>query len=788
MSWGSSGSNASVSSSVPPQLGLSLQVKAAGTVAAATQVVTVSTFGSWGVYDPVYLAVNGSSIVFSDSTLSSIFQLSSSGVVSTLASGFAAPIGLAISPLSGNVMLADCNSHCIYSITPAGVATIFAGSTSQAGGSSNGVGTNARFNCPWGLAISSTGLIAVAEATNNLIRLVTPGGVVSTLAGSGSAGCMDGTGTSSNFTNPRGAAFDSQGNVFVADMVCGRIRRITPQGVTTTLAGCCDGGSADGHGTSASFNRPQGVAVDVQNNVIVADTNNNRLRMVTPQGLVSTLAGSANSGGIPIDGSGSSATFGSLYGIAVDAASGRFFVAAPDDKRLRLVTMSASVVVPACDSTWHHAALTYAPGLLSAFLSGVLVAQATASVTLPPASASALRIGWSGDLTSSGSLFAGALSEMRIYNRTLSPTEVVALSQPPLHAFPNTDVRPPVPTAGSSQYVFVCSLNSTGRGGTLAVSDDGTWEWYDGMTPLCNRSSVQPSVLPTATASFAPSMQPTVTASVAPNVQPTANASLLPSLQPAAIGASGNAPLSPSMFAGVAVLILLLACAAAYIGLARLRLKRQIEQLTSKTTQASRALDRARLLALQATPNAPEFSIDFEQGTVRSISELAGKSLPLPSSSLNSSSPPTSFINVLRSAAITSARESLSTTSGATAPAVDPERKERVAEVSWGELTPDLTIMPKFGAFGAVFVARWVPKRKIVAVKVLKSAMLTATQSQSAVEMLMHEAQGLMRASDGGANVNVVQVRAHGHQAAWPTRKRLLPESYAPRVPSLSSA
>ena len=143
--------------------------------------------------------------------------------------------------------------------------------------------------------MDGSGNVYVADTGNNTIRKITPAGVVSTLAGmAGSSGSADGTGSAARFYYPFGVAVDGSGNVYVADTYNNTIRKITPAGVVSTLAGTAgSSGSADGTGSAAQFYYPCGVAVDGSGNVYVADTDNYTIRKITPAGVVSTLAGLA---------------------------------------------------------------------------------------------------------------------------------------------------------------------------------------------------------------------------------------------------------------------------------------------------------------------------------------------------------------------------------------------------------------------------------------------------------------------------------------------------------------
>ena len=196
-------------------------------------------------------------------------------------STFNSPWGVAVDT-SGNVYVAERGNHLIRKVTSGGVVTTLAG-TAGAPGSSNGTGTQATFNSPWGVAVDASGNVYVADNNNHLIRKITSGGVVTTLAGNaGSFGSSNGTGTQATFSYPAGVAVDSSGNVYVADNWIHRIRKITSDGVVTTVAGIAGTpGSSNGTGTQATFNYPKGVAVDSSGNIYVADTENHFIRKIT---------------------------------------------------------------------------------------------------------------------------------------------------------------------------------------------------------------------------------------------------------------------------------------------------------------------------------------------------------------------------------------------------------------------------------------------------------------------------------------------------------------------------
>jgi DNA-binding beta-propeller fold protein YncE len=211
----------------------------------------------------------------------------------------------------------------------------FAGSGTA--GYLDGTGTAAQFNQPYGLAFDSTGNLYVADLQNHRIRRITPSGVVTTFAGSGVNGNVNGTGTAAQFNYPAGIAVDSAGNVYVADNGNRRIRKISPGGVVTTLAGSGAAGFADGTGVAALFNGPTGIAVDSAANVYVADRGNHRIRKITPGGVVTTIAGTGVLGFA--DGLGSTAQFYNPSDMGIDS-TGNIYVADQSNHRIRKIEIT----------------------------------------------------------------------------------------------------------------------------------------------------------------------------------------------------------------------------------------------------------------------------------------------------------------------------------------------------------------------------------------------------------------------------------------------------------------
>jgi sugar lactone lactonase YvrE len=229
---------------------------------------------------------------------------------------FAAPEGVA-ADTAGNLSVAEPASATVRKITPQGVVTTLAG-TRGAAGYADATGAAARFDTPSRLAVDANGNVYVTDSGNSVVRRVSPAGVATTIAGDGTCGSADGLGPAARLCRPRGIALDRQGNLWVADTGNHLLRRIDPTGRVTTMAGTpgvC--GSRDGRGGDAQFCDPQDVGVDAWNNVYIVDTGNSTIRMLNPKGEVSTLAGQAGSCNA-VDGSPGASRLCAPSGITVD--------------------------------------------------------------------------------------------------------------------------------------------------------------------------------------------------------------------------------------------------------------------------------------------------------------------------------------------------------------------------------------------------------------------------------------------------------------------------------------
>ena len=284
----------------------------------------------------------------SDAFDNKIRKITSSAVVTTLAgsgkqatvdglgvaASFNYPFDLAVSA-NGEIYTVDYTNSNVRKITPEGLVSTFAGTGSS--GAIDGIGTAASFYKPQGIAVDSSGIIYIADSLNNKIRKITSDGSVTTFAGSNSvSGSVDGIATAASFSTPVGITVDKKGNIYVADVYLSKIRKITSVGLVTTIAGSGTSGFNDGLAITASFRGPGGLTADDNGNIYVADTYNSRIRKINSEAVVTTIAGAGSEGFA--DGSGISAMFYYPQGIVLDS-KGNIFIADSGNSRIRKITL-----------------------------------------------------------------------------------------------------------------------------------------------------------------------------------------------------------------------------------------------------------------------------------------------------------------------------------------------------------------------------------------------------------------------------------------------------------------
>jgi sugar lactone lactonase YvrE len=253
--------------------------------------------------------------------------------ITTIPATLESPAALVADP-QGALYVADAARHAIYKIINSATVALLAGTPGVAG-MANASGSNAKFDSPSGLVIDpASGLLLVADTNNNMIRTVTATGSAGLLAGNGSAGAGNGAGAQATFNKPAAIATDSAGNIFVADSGNHVIRKITPAGEVDTYAGEAGvSGTENGTGTSARFNAPSGIAVDVAGYLYVADTGNHAIRLVNPDQRVSTFAGAPGVSGTA-DSIAEASRFNAPKGLFVDG-NGVLYVADTGNSMIR---------------------------------------------------------------------------------------------------------------------------------------------------------------------------------------------------------------------------------------------------------------------------------------------------------------------------------------------------------------------------------------------------------------------------------------------------------------------
>ena len=224
------------------------------------------------------------------STIAGVLETPGFNDGNALSARFFNPHGIALDE-AGNAYIADRYNHTIRRLSVDGQVTTLAGKAGFSG-AEDGIGEEARFNEPWGICAAADGTVYVADTKNNKIRQVSTDGRVTTFAGTGNFGTSDGVGIRATFGNPTGIEVDEFGNLYIAEHLTHTIRKIDTKGVVSTIAGIpYIPGEEDGQGREAQFFRPYGLTLDNQGNILVADEWNHKIRRVTPEGVVTTVAG-----------------------------------------------------------------------------------------------------------------------------------------------------------------------------------------------------------------------------------------------------------------------------------------------------------------------------------------------------------------------------------------------------------------------------------------------------------------------------------------------------------------
>jgi hypothetical protein len=414
---------------------------------------------------------------------------------------------------SGNAYVADANNSTVRMVTPAGIVTTLAGQFGVSG-STDGSGTTALFNHPAGIAVDGSGNAYVADTGNNTIRkLVIATGAVTTLAGqAGVAGSSDCAGTAASFDGLSGIAVDSTGNLYVSDTLNHTIRKVTAAGAVSTIAGTAgSSGFTNATGTAALFHGPQGLTLDASGDLFVADTNNNAIRkLVIATGVVTTAAVQSGTAGA-VDGANSQAQFHYPSSVAVDS-TGNLYVVDTDNHALREIAADGAVSTLAGLAGTSGSADGVGTSALFNFPTGVAVRS---------------------NITAPAGLLPGPISSTVVYVAdTTNNTIRLALAP----------VAPSITTQPQSQTV------TAGANVTFTVAASGSpmpsYQWLLNGSPISGASSAS-YALSNAQSSNAGSYTVTVknvVGSVTSNVATLTVTSNTPPPAPSSGGGGGGAP------------------------------------------------------------------------------------------------------------------------------------------------------------------------------------------------------------------------------------------------------
>lgn len=329
--------------------------------------------------------------------------------------------------------------------------------------------------------------------------------VVSTLAGSGVTGNADGVGTAASFTSSRQLAVDpTSAFLYVNDFGACRLKRITlATGVVSWFAGSGTCTNTDGVGTAAQFNGNDGLAIDATGNLYTTMYSAGQIRRVTPAGVSQSIAGSGVSG--YAEGTGAASSWVTPLGLAwLNASQTTLIVSDGTGNRLRTLTVSSagrvSAAAPVCDGLrWHSLALTYtntSGGVLQLFVDGVSVASRGASVNTADGTSAAISVAGS-PFSAEG--LTGLIDDVRVYSRALLASEVAAIANPVMLSFPNTVVVPPLGTAGATSFAWVCAPGYAGPTVSTKIRNaDYSWSATGGtnLCAICPAGTYSPGGVP----------------------------------------------------------------------------------------------------------------------------------------------------------------------------------------------------------------------------------------------------------------------------------------------------
>ncbi|MFJ9655881.1 NHL domain-containing protein [Streptomyces microflavus] len=313
---------------------------------------------------PYGIAVDSAgSLYFSDHSNHRIRRVTTDGKINTVAgsaAGFRGDAGPAVSAQlngprevavdgAGTVYVADSSNHRVRKITPDGQISTVAGSGVAGFSGDGGPATAARLNLPMGVAVDSAGVLYVCDYHNQRVRKITPDGQISTVAGSGVAGFGGdgGPAVTAKLNNPYAVVLNGEGDLFIADSANHRVRKIAPDGQISTVAGTGTagyGGDA-GPAASAKLNTPLGVVVDSIGVLYISDYQNHRVRKVTPDGQISTIAGKGTAGFGGDDGPAASAQLNNPLGLAVDCVD-TLYIADYSNHRVRKIVSERMAGLP----------------------------------------------------------------------------------------------------------------------------------------------------------------------------------------------------------------------------------------------------------------------------------------------------------------------------------------------------------------------------------------------------------------------------------------------------------